>query len=71
MGPILYFLLALVVMAGCLIGLAALWASDMKDAGKVGVEGDLIKEGDKARKAAEDAAAEEKARLEKLFGPQD
>jgi len=67
MESLLVFFVALLI-GGILIGaLAWAWAKSRYSDGKSGAEGDLIKDGVDQRKRAEDAAAEERRRLEKEY----
>lgn len=60
--------MALLVGAALIMGLAGLWAKARYDDAKHGTEGDLIKEGSKRQKEAEDAAVEERKRLDRDLG---
>jgi hypothetical protein len=62
MTPLLYFFIGMIVLAGSIVGLAALWAHSQDSAGKAKEDADILKNSQDAQKRADDAA--EKARKE-------
>lgn len=68
MNPYLIALLAAVAIVGTILAIVAMFGKSKSSEGKAETESDVLKDGARKRKEAEDAAAEERKRLEKELG---
>lgn len=57
-----------VAVVGMILGIVAMFGNSRNDEGRAEAERDVLQDGVDARKDAEDAAAKERARLEKDLG---
>lgn len=67
MNPYLIALLGAVAVVGTILAIVAMFGKAKASAGQAGAKEDVLEEGAKKRKVAEESEAEERKRLEELY----